>query len=496
MEIIVNSEKCTGCNICVRVCPQKVLELKESKSYCFDTERCMGCFGCEDECPHGAIRVIRAPQYIEEIKSEPPLNITECDVAVVGAGPAGIGAAITCAKAGLNTVVFERLPNREMSHHTDGGVLFAMPEMSSVKVNDSKILFPELGISIKSDIARRCEYLGLTGPGGISTISKIPDNINGYASNKDKFMKSLIEEAENAGAKIWFNAKVVDILKSENKVIGVKLENGSKIKAKVTITADGVMAKISEKAGMKINKKNLWYANILAYEWENIDNLPAQLHYLNGGMKFDDNVPAIFGAVAVTDVIHVLAVTLSRKKFNPSDKPLDYFVEQIMKDSRITDLLDDNILKQKPKVLTGCRGVFRDKPNTDIVVDGAVSIGDAWVDDGEIGNVGALSQGVYVARVIIEAFKNNDFSKKSLNPANNFITKKLVDMLEKNKEMKLLDTKFSEEELQQMFEIMQHMNYPVMLLGNKIQQARMFTGFMFKNFINMFRYFKVFKKLM
>ena len=497
VKIIVNNEMCIGCNICVKVCPQKVLELRDLKSYCFDIERCMGCFGCEDECPHNAIRVIRAPQYVKDIKIEPPLNISECDVAIVGAGPAGIGAAITCAKAGLNTVVFERLPNRELSHHTDGGVLFTMPEISSVKVENSKILFPELDISINSDIVRKCEALGLIGPNGLSTISKIPDNIKGYASNKDKLIKSLIEEAENAGAKVWFNAKVTDVLKSDNNIIGVKLESGEEIKAKVTITADGIMAKISEKAGMKISKKEPWYVNVLAYEWDNIENLPSQLYYLNGGMKkFDENVDAIFGAVAITDVVHVMAVTLSRKKFNPSDKPIDYFVEQVMKDDRITNFLSKNILSQKPKVLTGCRGIFRDKPNRDIVVSGAVSVGDAWVDDGEIGNVGALSHGVHAAKVIIKAFEKNDFSKESLLPANDFITDNLVSMLEKNKEMKLLDTKFSEDELLQMFEIMKHMNYPVMLLGSKTQQAKMFTGFMFKNFINMFRYFKVFKKLM
>lgn len=458
--------------------------------------RCMGCFGCEDECPENAIRLVRAPQYNKKVFIEPSLDIKECDVAIVGAGPAGLGAAITCAKAGLNVVVFERLPNRHLSHHTDGGVLFSMPGLSSVKIGKSEVSFPELDISINSDFTQKCEALGLIGPDGLSTRSKFPSSIKGYAGNKDRFVKSLVDEAEKTGAKLWFNAKVIDVLKTEDKVSGIILATGEEIKAKVTVTADGVMAKISEKAGMKIDKKNCWYANVLAYEWDNTKKLPAQLFYINGDLKFDKNVPVVFGAVAITDVIHVMAVTLSRKKYNPSNKPIDYFVKKIMEDSRVTSIVDTTLLNQKPKILTGCRGIFRDQPNLDIVVNGAISIGDAWVDDGEISNVGALSHGVHAAKVIVKAFEKKDFSKQALSPANTFITRGLVKILNKNKQMKLVETDLSEKELRQMFEIMQHVNYPVMLLGNSIQQTKMFTGFMLKNIFNIFRYFKVFKKIM
>jgi len=496
MKIIVNKDKCTACGICVAVCPQKVLEIREEKSYCFDIERCMGCFGCEDECPSNAIRVLRAPQYIKEIEIEAPLDIDECDVAIVGAGPSGLGAAITCAKAGLNVVVFERLPNRKISHHTDGGVLFEMPGMSSIKTGEKRISFPELDISVSSDFAKRCTAFGLIGPDGVSTKNKFPGNIKGYTGNKDMFIHNLIDEAEQAGARIWFNAKVVDVIKDDDQVSGVVLESGKTIKAKVSVLADGVMAKISHKAGMKINRENLWHANILAYEWENTEELPTELFYINGDMKYDSNIPVIFGAVSVTNVVHVLVATLSRKKFRPSDKPLDYYLEKIKKDKRVVDIIGNDILNKKPKMLNGCRGVFRDKPNKDTALAGAVSVGDAWVDDGELSNVGALTHGVYAGRVIIEAFEKNDFSKQALEPVNEFITDKLIKMLDKNKQMKLIETVFSEKEFRQMFQIMQHANYPIMLLGKPGQQAAMFTGFMLKNIINLFRYSKVFKKIM
>jgi len=90
MKIINNEERCSGCEMCVRVCPQMILEVVDSKVRVKDETRCMGCFGCEDECPVGALRILRAPQSVLEFDiEEAPGKVTECDVAVVGAGPAG-----------------------------------------------------------------------------------------------------------------------------------------------------------------------------------------------------------------------------------------------------------------------------------------------------------------------------------------------------------------------------------------------------------------------
>lgn len=122
-------------------------------------------------------------------------------------------------------------------------------------------------------------------------------------------------------------------------------------------------------------------------------------------------------------------------------------------------------------------------------------MGDAWVDDGEIGNIPALANGVWAGRTIIEAAKKNVFSEETLRPARDFITKKLRNALAKNKDMKLLGTKFDEEELKQMFLFMQHLNYPIMMFGSPVQQGLMFTRFLMKNFFRFFKYPKIRKAL-
>ena len=56
----INSEKCTGCGVCVTLCPMDVVRLDKSSGKAFIKYRddCMSCFNCEMNCPEeGAIYV-------------------------------------------------------------------------------------------------------------------------------------------------------------------------------------------------------------------------------------------------------------------------------------------------------------------------------------------------------------------------------------------------------------------------------------------------------
>ena len=50
---VVDSEKCTGCGICVDVCPAGAIEVK--KKAVINDEMCTGCAACMTECPDKAI---------------------------------------------------------------------------------------------------------------------------------------------------------------------------------------------------------------------------------------------------------------------------------------------------------------------------------------------------------------------------------------------------------------------------------------------------------
>ena len=55
LQTLIDSEKCTGCEACVSVCPFNALEMKEGKASVND--QCTLCGACAEECPTEAIFV-------------------------------------------------------------------------------------------------------------------------------------------------------------------------------------------------------------------------------------------------------------------------------------------------------------------------------------------------------------------------------------------------------------------------------------------------------
>jgi len=62
-KIVIDSEKCKGCEVCIIACPQKCISLGDKlnlKGYTFaiqDATNCVGCAACGIICPDAAITV-------------------------------------------------------------------------------------------------------------------------------------------------------------------------------------------------------------------------------------------------------------------------------------------------------------------------------------------------------------------------------------------------------------------------------------------------------
>jgi len=64
-DIIIDIEKCKGCELCVEACPQHSLQKSRqvnSKGYLYIVrieDNCTGCTNCALVCPEGVIKVYR-----------------------------------------------------------------------------------------------------------------------------------------------------------------------------------------------------------------------------------------------------------------------------------------------------------------------------------------------------------------------------------------------------------------------------------------------------
>lgn len=81
----LEEEKCTGCGICVSVCPHGVFEVDEGKARVADRDSCMECGACEKNCPLEAVKVRAGVGCAAAIISG-ALNGTEPDCGCTNSG--------------------------------------------------------------------------------------------------------------------------------------------------------------------------------------------------------------------------------------------------------------------------------------------------------------------------------------------------------------------------------------------------------------------------
>jgi predicted CXXCH cytochrome family protein len=152
----MNSSKCVGCGMCVQACPASVLELVEHKSQVVNFDACIQCKRCENACAFDALRMhdadkpppmVAMPSIdafhetpvpgmflvgqasgVPQVKNATNLGRSvvqrmaqqgvkpgigkqmgcDVDIVVVGSGPSGLAAAVTCIELGFSYVVLEK----------------------------------------------------------------------------------------------------------------------------------------------------------------------------------------------------------------------------------------------------------------------------------------------------------------------------------------------------------------------------------------------------
>ena len=167
------------------------------------------------------------------------------EVAIIGAGLAGLSCAYALAKAGMDVLVVER-GDYPGSKNVTGGRLYMNPVRQYMPEIWEEAPF-ERYVS-KEKLTMLSEASSVSMELRSDEFSKKP--YHSYTLIRPVFDKWLAEKAAATGAAVVPKYKVEGLLKESGKITGIKAE-GEDIAANVVVAADGALSFIAEEAGLR-----------------------------------------------------------------------------------------------------------------------------------------------------------------------------------------------------------------------------------------------------
>lgn len=170
----------------------------------------------------------------------------EFDAIVVGAGPGGVSAALTMARAGLSVALFER-GARPGQKNVMGGVMYGRMLADVV---------PEFWTQAPIERIVTDERLWLVTADAASTIGHkhVPHATNppnAFSVLRVPFDAWFASQAEAAGALLVLGTTVEDVLRENGRVVGVRTgRQDGDLRAHLVVIADGANSFLVQKAGL------------------------------------------------------------------------------------------------------------------------------------------------------------------------------------------------------------------------------------------------------
>ncbi len=334
------------------------------------------------------------------------------DSIVVGAGPAGIAAAYTMAKGGLNVLVLEK-GEKPGAKNMFGGVIFR---------HHTEKLAPEFWKT--APIERHVieyQYWFLSKDSHVLVShrnQKFNGTYNAFTVHRAKFDPWFAKLAEDAGVALINRTTVDDVLKEDGRIVGVETERGN-VMADVVIAADGVNSMLAKQAGLRQEIPE--DAVVLAVK--EVIALPKQRIEERFNLGPEEGVAALLvgcgpgmhaGFMYTNRDTISLGIGISMRDLDKSkQRPNDLF-EQFKNHPSIAPLVKEGELKEYSAHLIPEGGYDH---VSKICADGMLVAGDAAMLVNAINWEGtnlAMTSGILAGETVIEAKKRNDFTTKTL----------------------------------------------------------------------------------
>ena len=332
------------------------------------------------------------------------------DVIIVGAGPAGIACGITLARAGKEVVIIER-GLFAGSKNVFGGAIYTKPTLE---------IFPNFETEAPVERRNIEHNFAILGKKDSTTITYRKDDNTSYSVIRGKFDRWAAEEARKAGAYIVEETVVRELIKENDKIVGVKTEL-EEFYADVVILADGVNSLLAKQIGLR---KDIQTKDV-ALSVKEVIKLDKETINQRFRLKDDEgSIVEIFGGPMLgmlglgfmytnKDSVTIgLGVTLN-ELVEEGLRPYD-ILEKLKQHPTIAPLIEGGTIKEYSAHLIP-EGGYKAIPQ--LCDNGVVIVGDAAMLVNNLhweGTNLAMISGKLAAETVLEAFEKKDFSKSTL----------------------------------------------------------------------------------
>jgi electron transfer flavoprotein-quinone oxidoreductase len=342
------------------------------------------------------------------------------DVAIVGAGPAGIAAACVLADAGIKTIVFERgeFPGAK---NMFGGVCYGY-NLAQIIPN-----YAERNCPIERNIVEsRIWYLSKDSGYSVGyrdNIFTTDRRYNAFTVGRAKFDRWFAEQARQKGVLIIPSTVIIDLLRdNKGSVNGVVAARGEgEVPAKITLLADGINSPLAVLTGFRADPK----PEQVALAVKEVIELPNEVINQRFGVSGKDGVTTDILGDMVDGVDGVAAIYTNQNSISLAIG--GNLASLAARKLKPYELIEN--FKQHPMVaplIAGGRpleyiahwlaeGGYDAIPH--LYGDGYLIAGDSAMLFNPLHREGsnlAIASGKMAAETIIEALRSGDYSKKTL----------------------------------------------------------------------------------